>query len=113
MGEDLLSLTQAARKFPPHCGEASHLNRATLFRWIVRGLRTKSGCVVKLESIKIGAGICTTEQALERFIVALNADGAEADSEATSQPVTSSAKVTAARKRASEADAKELERMGA
>jgi hypothetical protein len=43
---------------------------STLFRWCTRGLHG-----VKLESIRIGGVLCTSEQALKRFFQALPADG--------------------------------------
>ena len=38
-----------------------------MFRWILRGLRAKDGFVVRLEAVKIGGRLCTSQEALQRF----------------------------------------------
>ena len=46
------------------------LSFSTLHRWITRGLAG-----VKLEAVRVGGVLCTSEQALRRFFQALPLDG--------------------------------------
>lgn len=59
-----LSLSQAAKKFP---GDPS---THTIRRWINKGL---SGGI-KLEAFRSGGALFTTEEAIEQFLTAQNAD---------------------------------------
>jgi hypothetical protein len=59
--ETLLSLSQAARVCPPIDGKRPHAS--TVFRWITVGVRGG----VRLECLRIGRRLCTTEAALARF----------------------------------------------
>lgn len=66
--ETLVSLTEAT-KLVPRTG-AKRLAISTLWRWCRKGLRG-----VRLEYVRIGRGIATSQEALNRFFQAL----AEAD----------------------------------
>lgn len=68
--EPLISLSQAAARFPGHRG-AKRLHPATLTRWILNGVKAVDGHRVKLEAIRLGARWLTSEAALQRFADAL------------------------------------------
>lgn len=70
--ELLISLAQAAARFPGHRG-ASRLHPATLTRWILKGAKALDGRRVKLEALRIGSRWLTSELALQRFADALSA----------------------------------------
>ena len=59
--EELLSLTDATRALPPIDGRRPHTS--TLWRWCRRGIRG-----VHLEHVRLGHRVCTTREALERFV---------------------------------------------
>lgn len=113
LNETLLSLSQAADRFPPSRrqpggNQAARLNPATVWRWTHTGAKSRSGKTVVLESIRIGRKTTfTSVQAIERFIAALN-DGAQKrldnDELPTSQPRRG--RTEAQRKRAAAAAAK-------
>ena len=65
--ERLLTLKQAANMLPPFGGRPVH--PSTLWRWCSKGLNS-----VKLEFVKVGGRMCTSEEALNRF---LNRDNSE------------------------------------
>ena len=75
------------------------LHYSTVYRWCSRGCRG-----VKLETFLYGGTICTTPEAITQFFERLNA------TRSGSQPTPT--RTPAARRRASEAAARELERMG-
>ena len=62
--ENLITLMQASRLFPPD-GKSP----ATMARWIQRGVRG-----VKLATIVIGGRRLTSQEAVRRFIAAQNVD---------------------------------------
>lgn len=64
--ESLLSLTEATRALPKLDGKRPH--PSTLFRWMTDGIRGG----VKLEHVRIGRRICTSREALQRFVEALS-----------------------------------------
>ncbi|HSI34581.1 MAG: DUF1580 domain-containing protein [Phycisphaerae bacterium] len=66
--ETPLPLTQAqsVRWLPKRRGQRKP-HPSTFFRWAQRGLRG-----VKLETIRVGGTLCTTEQALVRFFARLS-----------------------------------------
>lgn len=109
MQEELLSLTQAASRFPGHRG-AQRLHPATLTRWILRGVRGTDGTVVKLEATRLGGRWLTSEPALRRFAAALTAAGTPAGEGAHDAPQS---RTPTDRQRASERAAAELRAMGA
>ncbi len=58
--EQLLSLSDASRALPPIDGKRPHVS--TLWRWCKRGIRG-----VRLEYVRLGHRICTSQEALGRF----------------------------------------------
>ena len=59
--EGLLTFAQVARALPPR-RQGRPVNASTVHRWVRVGLRG-----VRLESIQVGGGRCTSIQALQRF----------------------------------------------
>jgi hypothetical protein len=100
-GETLISLCQAASRYPGHRG-ADRLHPATLTRWILRGVRALDGQRVRLEAIRVGCRWLTSEAALARFAATL---GATNDVTPPRSP--------ASRSNAAEDAGRELEEMGA
>jgi hypothetical protein len=100
--EPLISLTEAAGRFPGHRG-ANRLHPATLTRWILKGVNALDGRRVRLEAVRLGARWLTSEAALQRFADALSSPP---DSSAPSRSPT-------ARHKASDRADAELRAMGA
>lgn len=100
--EPLISLSQAAARFPGHRG-AERLHPATLTRWILKGVLAVDGRRVKLEAVRLGCRWLTSEPALQRF-----ADALSVPPTAGAHPRTP----TARQKASARADA-ELRAMGA
>jgi predicted DNA-binding transcriptional regulator AlpA len=75
------------------------LSPSTIWRWITEG---RGPLKVRLQTWRIGGRVLTTRQALDAFLSALN------QSRASPAPVPS----PAARRRAAERAARELEQMG-
>lgn len=102
--EPRISLNQAAARYPGSRG-AERTHPATLTRWILRGCRSVTGQLVKLEAERVGCRWLTSEAALARFAERLagNADAMPVESPRTPTQ----------RQRASDRAARELERMGA
>jgi hypothetical protein len=71
-GEPLVTLSQAARKYPG-CRGAATLNPSTLTRWILLGTKAPDGRRVRLEAVRVGCRWLTSEAALARFAAALTA----------------------------------------
>src|SRR5262245_56351012 len=98
-----LSLSQAARRFPPF-RENKPVAPSTVFRWIASGVRLPDGSRVRLEAVRLGGRWLTSSPAIERFIARqtpnLNADPS---------PTPRTARQ---RQRVAEAAGKELEQMG-
>ncbi len=65
-GEKLFSPAAIAKLVPSHRDKA-HVNASTVFRWIVRGVKTAGGEVIKLEAIKVGSFWRTSLEAIDRF----------------------------------------------
>jgi hypothetical protein len=59
--ESLLTLGQAAQRLPRR-RRGRPVNISTVFRWIAHGIRG-----VRLEGIRVGGAIHTSEEALQRF----------------------------------------------
>ena len=74
--ENVISLAQAAKlKWLPRRRKGCRPHVATFYRWCQRGIRGE-----KLESIRCGGTICTSEAAILRFFDRLSArDGLERD----------------------------------
>src|SRR5918997_7046189 len=68
--ESALTLSQAAKLVPSYrAGRPTHVSR--LVRWIVNGVRTDDGRVVKLEALRLGGQWVTSAAALQRFAEAM------------------------------------------
>ena len=102
--ERLITLAEAARRFPGHRG-GDHVHPATLTRWILRGAVSVTGRRVRLEAVRCGSRWLTSAEAVARFMAALTDNVAPASETSTRTPV--------ARHRAAEAAIRELERLGA
>jgi hypothetical protein len=76
LDEMKITLTEAAVELPgSRPGIRCH--PATLTRWILKGVRTPDGRVVKLEALRIGHKWVTSREALRRFVEAQNPDQIE------------------------------------
>jgi hypothetical protein len=62
-----LSLSQAARRFPPFRKDRP-VAPSTIFRWIASGVRLRDGRRIRLEAVRLGGRWLTSEQAVQRFI---------------------------------------------
>jgi hypothetical protein len=100
--EATVSLSQAARLLPPGRGERP-VTLSCLLRWILRGARSPSGERVRLEAVRLGGRWLTSREALQRFAEALTPRLAD------TQPPP---RAPAARQRASERAARQLEKLG-
>lgn len=67
--EKLISFAQAAQKLPPSSSGVS-VTPSCLWRWATSGLRATDGRVVRLESVRLGRRLLTSEDAIRRFIAA-------------------------------------------
>ena len=77
LDETLINIAQATRMIPGRSG-GKPLHRATLHRWISKGVKTPDGRVVRLESVRVGGQRMTTQEALQRFLGAMSGDGSGA-----------------------------------
>ncbi|MBP3954961.1 DUF1580 domain-containing protein [Gemmata sp. G18] len=68
--ESLLSLSGAARLFPPLRQHAA-VRASTIWRWVREGVMTPNGRV-KLEAVRCGHAWMTSREAVARFIEAQN-----------------------------------------
>ncbi len=102
-----LSLSAAGRLFPAHRGEGT-VDPSTVFRWVTKGGKTVGGQVVKLEAVRVGGRWLTSRAALARFVAALTPAA-----DPTPKPLAPVSRTTAARQKASERAAHELEKRGA
>lgn len=96
LGEDVIGMRAVGRMTGQHSASAQ--------RQATQGLLLPDGSRLRLEAIKHGGRLLTSKQAVKRFIAAQNNPTAVIDS----QPVRS----PAARSRASESAARELEAAG-
>jgi Protein of unknown function (DUF1580) len=102
--EALISLDDASRLVPAaRRGKKTHLS--TLLRWILKGCRGPNGTTVHLEAMRVGHRWMTSRQALQRFAESLTPRIASGEKSPT-------IRTSAARQRASERAAAELERLG-
>lgn len=70
--EQMIPLQEAPKHLPRRAG-GKRIHVSACYRWITRGVRG-----VVLESVKIGGGIFTSIEAIERFIGRLSGNGAVA-----------------------------------
>lgn len=98
-----ISLSEAARRLPSH-RRGRPVHSSCVWRWISRGVTLPTGELVFLQAAKLSGRWLTTGPALQRFLAAQTPPvGGEA------QPAP---RTPAARQRASERAAKELEKIG-
>jgi hypothetical protein len=83
--EVLRPFAEAARRLPALRG-GKPVHPATVWRWATRGVRGRDGAAIRLESIKVGGTLCTSDQALVRFFQALSADGGQSAAPGTHPP---------------------------
>jgi hypothetical protein len=101
---DLLTLGSIARRIPGARG-AKRLHPATLARWIVKGTKATDGTVVRLAATRVGFRWLVRATDLDAFFERLSAPA-----DAPPAPPAPSA---TARKKAVDAAAEALKRMGA
>jgi hypothetical protein len=65
--ETLLSLAQAARRFPPYRA-GRPVNPSTLWRWCRHGVKVPGIGVVRLECVRLSGRWLTSEEAISRFV---------------------------------------------
>lgn len=97
-----ITLSAVGRQFPGHRGGKS-VNPSTVFRWVMTGAKATDGQRVQLEAVRVGGRWLTSKAAVSRFVDALSSSGRE------SQPLL---RTPAARNRASEAAAAQLDQYG-
>ena len=66
LSEECLTLSQAAKRLPHLRGDRP-VAPSTVWRWAQSGVRG-----VKLETVRIGNTMCTSVEALSRFLAAIN-----------------------------------------
>jgi len=101
--ETLLSLAQAARRFPP-ARLGRPVSSSTVWRWCRKGVNVPGVGVVRLECVRVSGRWLTSVEAISRFVAAQTPT---ADNEARPTPRTPTQ-----RRKASEQAARELERLG-
>ena len=101
--ETPLPLAAAAKLVPPgRNGKRTHLS--TLLRWILKGAKSPSGEIVRLEAARLGSRWVTSREALQRFAEALTPSLSET-------PAASLPRAPTARRRASERAEAELNQL--
>jgi|SRR5579885_1233229 len=65
--ETLLSLAQAARRFPPY-RQGRPVSPATIWRWCRRGVRVPGIGAVYLECVRLSGRWLTSLEAISRFV---------------------------------------------
>jgi hypothetical protein len=73
LSEKLRSFAEAAQRLPALRG-GKPVNPSTVWRWTTRGVRARTGILVRLEAIRVGGTCCTSDEALRRFFRALSAE---------------------------------------
>lgn len=99
--ETLRPLNTLAKTIPGPSG--NHISAASLKRWALRGVLAPSGERIYLDVLRVGSTICSTSEALDRFLASLNGSSARDD-----LPAPSASPSEARARRAS----RELERLG-
>jgi Protein of unknown function (DUF1580) len=108
--EQLISLSQAGRRFPKsRHGKATHLTPSAIWRWVTDGVRAADGRRVKLEAVFVAGRWLTSIEAIERFVTAQQPTGGQL-CPITSGPSRSPS--PADRRRAAEKAGNELEKLG-
>ena len=101
--ESTITLSQAAALLPPGRNGARP-TLGCLLRWVLHGAKSPTGERVRLEAVRLGGRWITSRESLNRFAQKLTPP---LEGEAPPAPRTPSQ-----RRRASEAAARELEKMG-
>src|SRR5262249_41088211 len=102
--EQLLSLPQAARRFPPYRQDRP-VSSSTVWRWISAGVKLPDGRRVRLDAVRLSGRWLTSVEAIERFVAAQTPRLDEAAG-------TPAPRNPRQRCRASEAAAEQLEKLG-
>lgn len=100
--ETVISFAVAAKRLPP-AREGKRRHPATIWRYARHGVRG-----VKLEAIRVGGGLCTSVQALQRFCDRLSETEPIGATSTASIPVRTSA----AQQRAAQAAGRKLAAIG-
>jgi hypothetical protein len=109
--ETTIPLSKLPKHFP-HLGrdgneaDRKRLCFSTVWRWVSKGVLGPGGRRVKLEALKLGGQLITTEQALQRF-----AEKSTPHDEGETVPAAAS-RSTGKRQKSSERDNAELVRLG-
>jgi hypothetical protein len=101
--EELLSLSDAAKRLPPH-RRGRPVHPSCIFRWIFEGVRLPSRERVRLEAVRLGGRWLTSVEALQRFAERLTP---RIDTEPGPTP-----RSPTQRRRASDQASKELDQIG-
>jgi hypothetical protein len=101
LAETLVGLSAAARDLPGSAPGRS-VHAATMWRWATSGCTARGGRRVVLETVSIGSRRFTSREAVHRFIEALS----------EAPPTATPPRTPAARRKASERAAKELDALG-
>jgi hypothetical protein len=101
--ETLLSLAQAARRFPS-ARLGRPVNASTIWRWARKGVKVSGVGVVRLECVRVSGRWLTSEEAISRF-VAVQTPREEAEARPTPRTPTE-------RRRAAEQAGRQLDKIG-
>jgi len=71
--ETVVTFAEAASRLP-RLRHGRKISMPSLYRWAQAGRRSPDGCVVRLETVKIGGSTCTSLEALQRFFDRLTGD---------------------------------------
>jgi hypothetical protein len=103
LSETMLSLAQAARRFPAG-RKGAPVSLSCVLRWILQGAKAPDGTVVRLEGVRVGGRWLTSVEALARF-----AERLTPRREGVGEPAP---RTPTQRRRAAERAERELERLG-
>jgi hypothetical protein len=109
--ETTIPLSKVSKRFP-HLGRdggaggGKRLCFSTVWRWVSKGVKGPGGRRVKLEALRLGGQLVTTEQALQRFAENLTPP-AEGE-----PPPAATPRSAGKRRRAAERAGAELDRIG-
>ena len=76
--EQLVSLSQAANNLST--------DNSTVWRWMMRGCKSRAGILVKLDACKVGGKWITSLEAIQKFSAALTEANAPAETPKTRTP---------------------------
>jgi hypothetical protein len=107
LGEQLLSLSQAARRIPAYRGSRG-CNPSTIFRWITNGIKLPDGRLLRMEALRLANRWITSVEAVDRFLIVQHESFAPRADLHTHAP----ARTPAQRQRAAQQAAARLEDLG-